>query len=221
MSKRQALQDQVATHFSRAEDQATALSVLVAGLDGFRPVNDSLSAELRDSILEQFRVVVLSLAGSAYRLRGDIYAVLVPGTSAQAAISLAERLRETVARIVLTPVGEDSVSLGVASYPESVVSAAELVYGAQTAMYWAKATGGNRVGYWGELVSTERRCVEMRGHGERPLNIPCGDSGAKDLGPRRGGRVCHCIDGHTSGFVDRAFQSPLTTVAAASASRRG
>ncbi len=185
MSVCQTLQDRVATHFSRAEDEATTLSVLVAGLDGFRPVNDSLNAELRDSILEQFRDAVLSLAGSAYRLRGDIYAALVPGTSAQAAISLAEQLRETVARIVLTPVGEVSVSLGVASYPESVVSAAELVYGAQTAMYWAKATGGNRVGYWGELVSTERRCVETQGHGEPPLITPRGDSGAKDLGRRR------------------------------------
>ncbi len=117
MSERQALQDQVATHFSRAEDEATALSVLVAGLDGFRPVGDSLSAELRDSILEQFRDAVLSLSGSAYRLRGDIYAALVPGTSAQTAISLAEQLRETVARIVLTPIGEASVSLGVARLP--------------------------------------------------------------------------------------------------------
>ncbi len=139
MSERQALQYQVATHFSQAEDQATALSVLVAGLDGFRPVNGSLSAELRDSVLEQFRDVVLSLASSTYRLRGDIYAVLAPGTSAQAAISLAEQLRETVARIVLTPIGEASVSLGVASYPESVVSASELVYGAQTAMYWVQS----------------------------------------------------------------------------------
>lgn len=184
MSERQALQDQVATRFSRAEDRATALSVLVAGLDDFRPANGSLSAELRDSILEQFRDVVLSLAGSAYRLRGDIYAVLVPGTSAQAAISLAEQLREAVARIVLTPVGEASVSLGVASYPESVVSAAELVYGAQTAMYWAKATGGNSVRYWGDLVSTESRGVEAQDHDERPLITPRGDSGAKDLDRR-------------------------------------
>ncbi len=176
MTERQALQNQVATHFSRAEDEATALCVLVAGLDGFR---------LRDSILEQFRDIVLSLAGSAYRLRGDIYAALLPGTSAQAAISLAEQLRETVARIVLTPIGEASVSLGVASYPESVVSAAELVYGAQTAMYWVKATGGNRVGHWGELVSTERRCVEARRHVERPLITPSGDSGAKGLDRRR------------------------------------
>ena len=109
----------------------------------------------------------------------------MPGTSAQAAISLAEQLRETVARIALTPAGEVSVSLGVASYPESVASAAELVYGAQTAMYWAKAIGGNRVGYWGDLVSADRRCVETRGHGERPVITPYGDSGAKDLDRHR------------------------------------
>ena len=185
MSERRALENQVASHFSRTDDEAPPLSVLVAGLDNFRPVNDSLSAELRDSILEQFRDAMLSLAGSTYRLRGDIYATLVPGTSAQAALSMAEQIRETVARIALTPAGEASASLGVASYPESVASAAELVYGAQTAMYWAKAIGGNRVGYWGDLVSADRRRVEMRGHGERPLITTYGDSGAKDLDRHR------------------------------------
>ena len=181
MSERRALQNQVASHFSQTDDEATPLSVLVAGLDNFRPVNDSLSAKLRDSILEQFRDAMLSLAGSTYRLRGDIYATLVHGTSAQAALSMAEQIRETVARIALTPTGEASVSLGVASYPESVASASELVYGAQTAMYWAKAIGGNRVSYWGDLVSADRRCMETRGHGERPVITPYGDSGAKDL----------------------------------------
>ena len=155
MSARQAFQDRVAAHFAGVDDQGTALSVVVAGLDGFRLVNDSLGSELGDSILEQFRDVVISLAGSAYRLGGDIFAALVPGTSAQGAVSLAEQLRETVTRTVHAPIGETTVSLGVAAYPESVVSAAELVYGAEAAMYWAKATGGNRVGYWGELVPTE------------------------------------------------------------------
>lgn len=181
MSERRALQNQVASHFSRTEDEATPLSVLVAGLDDFRPINGSLSAEPRDSILEQFRDAVLSLTGSTYQLKGDIYATLVPGTSAQAAISMAEQLRETVTRFALTPAGEVSVSLGVASHPESVASAAELVYGAQTAMYWAKAIGGNRVGYWGDLLSTEHRCVETQGHGERLLISLYGDPGAKDL----------------------------------------
>ncbi len=98
---------------------------------------------------------------------------------------MAEQLRQTVARIALTPAGEVSVSLGVASYPESVASAAELVYGAQTAMYWAKAIGGNRVGYWGDLVSTERRREETQGPGERPVITPSDHSGAKDLDRHR------------------------------------
>jgi putative nucleotidyltransferase with HDIG domain len=53
---------------------------------------------------------------------------------------------------VQTPIGATMVSIGVASYPESAISATELVYGAQAAMYWAKANGGDKVGYWGELV---------------------------------------------------------------------
>ena len=151
-SDRQAFQEEVADHFAQAEGQGTALSVLVAGLDGFRLVNDSLGSELGDSILERFRAVVDSLAGPAYRLGGDIFAALLPGTAAQAAVALAEQLREEVAGSVHTPIGGTMVSLGAASYPECAVSAAELVYGAQAAMYWAKASGGNKVGYWGELA---------------------------------------------------------------------
>ena len=52
-----------------------------------------------------------------------------------------------------TPIGGAMVSLGVSSYPESALSAQELVDGAKAAMYWAKAGGGDKVGYWGELVS--------------------------------------------------------------------
>ena len=55
MSERRALQDQVASHFSRTEDEATPLSVLVAGLEVFHAENDSLNAELGDRILAQVR----------------------------------------------------------------------------------------------------------------------------------------------------------------------
>jgi HD-GYP domain-containing protein (c-di-GMP phosphodiesterase class II) len=32
------------------------------------------------------------------------------------------------------------------------VETARALYGAQAAVYWAKAMGGNRVGYWGEMI---------------------------------------------------------------------
>lgn len=167
---RQAFEEQVASHFAQANGRGATLSVLVAGLDGFRLVNDSLGSELGDSILERFRAVVDSLAGPAHRLGGDIFAALLPGTAAQAAVALAEQLREGVASRVHTPIGGTMVSLGAASYPECAVSAAELVYGAQAAMYWAKASGGNKVGYWGELTYTGAESWRRKGMVSDPVS---------------------------------------------------
>ncbi len=152
---RQAFGEQVAGFFNQAEQRGTALSVIVAGLDSFRLVNDSLGWETGDRVLQEFREVVASRAGPAYRVGGDMLAALLPEASARAAVSLAEQLRAKVASAIRTPIGEAMVSLGVANYPESAHSAGELVYGAEAAMYWAKAVGGNKVGYWGDLVCAE------------------------------------------------------------------
>lgn len=166
----QGFQEQVASHLTQGEGGRAALSVLVAGLDGFRLVNDTLGPELGDSILERFRGVLDSLAGPAHRLGGDTFASLLPGTSAPDAVALAEQLREEVARTVRTPIGGIMVSVGAASYPACAVSAAELVYGAQAAMYWAKATGGNKVGYWGELAYTAEETWRRKGMVSDPVS---------------------------------------------------
>ena len=169
-SERQTFHEQVAGHFTQAESRRTALSVLVAGLDGFRLVNDSLGWELGDRVLEQTRTVVGSLAGPTYRLGGDTLASLLPAASAQAAVSLAEQVREAVAGAVRTPIGGTMVSLGLASYPESALSAPEMVYGAEAAMYWAKASGGNKVGYWGELVCMDGNTWRRKGMVSDPVS---------------------------------------------------
>ena len=152
---RQAFQEMLARCFVEAQQREASLSTLVAGLDGFRLINDSLGAELGDSILDRFRDAVEEVAGCAYRVGGDVYAAFLPARDGQAAVSTAERLREAVSRTVQTPIGPTLVSLGIAAYPDSSLSCDELLYGAQAAMYWAKAGGGDRVGYWGELVACD------------------------------------------------------------------
>ncbi len=167
---RHAFQKEVASDFTQAEGCSAALSVVVAGLDGFRLVNDSLGSELGDSVLERFRGVVDSRTGSAYRLSGDVFASVLSAMSGQSAVALAEELRESVGRGIQTPIGGVEVSLGVASYPECAASAAELQYGAEAAMHWAKATGGNKVGYWGELVCAEVSGWRRKGSVSEPIS---------------------------------------------------
>ena len=169
-SDRQAFCKLVADHFAQAESQRTALSVLVAGLDGFRLVNDSLGWEEGDRVLDEVRAILDSRAGPPYRLGGDTFAISLPEVSAQAAMALTEGLREAVINAVRTPIGSVLVSLGVANHPESAISAPELVYGAEAAMYWAKASGGNKVGYWGELICTEGNASKRKGGVWEPVS---------------------------------------------------
>ncbi len=151
VSDRRCFQEEVAARLADAAERGSPLSVVVAGLDGFRLVNDSLGSELGDTVLDRFRSVLAAVCGGASRLGGDAYGVAVTAMG-QAAVSLAEQVRGEVARGVVTPIGGLRVSVGVASYPECAASAAELLYGSEAAMYWAKSAGGDRVGYWGELV---------------------------------------------------------------------
>jgi diguanylate cyclase (GGDEF)-like protein len=74
--------------------------------------------------------------------------VLLPQTHLQSAVEVAERLRRSIASIVLpTERGEVRVtaSFGVASYPESVGTQDALFVAADRALYGAKHAGRNCV----------------------------------------------------------------------------
>lgn len=135
----------------------STLSVVVAGLDDFQAVNEQLGPIGGDAVLAAFTDLVNRTVGKAMRLGGDQLIAVLPGMDAPDSGALAEGLREKIAASMITAVGKVTASFGVAAYPESTESAQELVYGSQAAMYWAKAKGGNRVDYWGEMVGARAR----------------------------------------------------------------
>jgi diguanylate cyclase (GGDEF)-like protein len=138
--------------YETAIRKGSSLSVIVAGLDGFRTINDYLGPIEGDAVLASFAACVGGCLGEVLHLYGDQLIGLLPGKGAQTAIAHVESLREQVGGCLASPIGRITASFGAATHPESVESADELIYGAQAAMYWAKANGGNRVGYWGEVI---------------------------------------------------------------------
>ena len=132
--------------------EGSDLSVIVAGLDGFRAVNDRLGPIEGDVVLAAFAARLSGQIERVTHLVSDQLLGVLPGAGASKAVALAQVLQKDIADNKLTAVGRLTASFGVASYPDSVESAQELVYGAQAAMYWAKAKGGNRVDYWGEMI---------------------------------------------------------------------
>jgi putative nucleotidyltransferase with HDIG domain len=87
----------------------------------------------------------LRQTGEAFRLGGDEFALLLPGSDEHAALVAAESVVDRIAAVNLEQVGSVTVSVGVATSPQHAEERDELVRLADSALYWAKEYGKNRV----------------------------------------------------------------------------
>jgi diguanylate cyclase (GGDEF)-like protein len=130
------------------ERHELALSAMVMDLDHFKSINDSLGHLAGDTVLRQVGEIILTTlrrSDVCGRIGGEEFAVILPHTSENAALGIAEKLRKTIAD---TPIVcgerrlEITISIGVAS---GVYDLATLLAHADKAMYRAKAQGRNQV----------------------------------------------------------------------------
>jgi diguanylate cyclase (GGDEF)-like protein/PAS domain S-box-containing protein len=127
----------------RRDDRAASL--LFVDLDGFKAVNDSLGHAAGDELL---RLVAreleanVRLTDTVARIGGDEFAVLLPGTTAEQAERVAEKITAAVAAV--WPTGGGGVSIGVAAVEPGKRSAAELLAAADRGMYAVKRARGVR-----------------------------------------------------------------------------
>ena len=135
----------------RSELQSAAakrepLALVALDIDDFKAVNERHGHTFGDGVLEgvaaQLRKTVRR-GDIAARTGGEEFALILPGTAAEAAQEIAERVRTAVAR--LAPAGSElSCSAGVAAFPVDSDDAATLLQLAEGALYWAKRSGKSR-----------------------------------------------------------------------------
>ncbi len=131
-----------------AKRRTDTLVVAMIDLDGFKKVNDGLGHAMGDLALRQVGHLLGAQARDTdlvARYGGDEFAWLMPGTSVEAAVAVADRIRRMVielSRDLNLPI---SLSVGIASCPEDAAGMTELIDFADSAMYQAKGAGGNRV----------------------------------------------------------------------------
>jgi diguanylate cyclase (GGDEF)-like protein/putative nucleotidyltransferase with HDIG domain len=125
-------------------------------LDNFKTYNDVYGHPAGDSLLSQIGSTVRGAirdADQAFRYGGDEFVVILPQTARDDAYVVADRVREQIA----SEMGQRSItvtcSIGLASYPVDGVIAEELVIAADTALYYAKWTGGNRIYFSSKAMS--------------------------------------------------------------------
>ncbi len=137
----------------RAQRDSSPVSLLVADLDLLREINNRYGHLAGDVVLlgvARTFLAHLRAGDAAARFGGEEFALLLPGTAAEEAAAIAERVRAAVndSRFEVETSSEPitaTVSIGVASYPADAANAQELIYRADVAAYRAKAQGRNRV----------------------------------------------------------------------------
>jgi diguanylate cyclase (GGDEF)-like protein/PAS domain S-box-containing protein len=125
------------------------IALLFLDLDHFKNINDTLGHEIGDQLLLQAAKRLrgsLDARDTVSRQGGDEFAVLVRnyGTPARLA-DIAQRLIDTIDQPFLVAGHElqVGVSIGISTYPQDGKDINTLLKNADTAMYQAKAVGGN------------------------------------------------------------------------------
>lgn len=153
LANRSALDEQLDREFRRAVRYQHPLTMLVVDLDHFKRVNDTFGHLGGDEVL---RAVGERLRGKLRetdvvgRYGGEEFVILLPVTPLEAALSLAEELRQLIESRVVR-FGEMEIamtaSIGVAALEPGIESCKELFAHADSALYHAKHTGRNRISY--------------------------------------------------------------------------
>jgi len=128
----------------RAEEEDRSLTLCFIDVDDFKKVNDRFGHPSGDRVLSQV-AGRLRQGGEAFRLGGDEFALLLADHDEATALAAANSIVERVAALDLDHIGRVTVSAGLATFPLQGHGRDELIRLADSALYWAKEHGKNRV----------------------------------------------------------------------------
>jgi diguanylate cyclase (GGDEF)-like protein len=125
------------------------IGLVIGDLDHFKHVNDDLGHATGDAVLADVAYAIrkeLRAFDLAYRLGGEEFLILVPGSDSEQTAALAERLRSAIAGQRFAG-HEVTMSFGVSATDPNQRFAYETQFArADAALYAAKRGGRNRVG---------------------------------------------------------------------------
>ena len=127
-----------------AHEKRLPLTLCLVDVDDFKRINDRLGHPAGDRVLSRI-ASRLRQTGEAFRLGGDEFALLLPGYDESAALTAATSVVDRISALELDQLGSITVSAGVATSPVHAPDRDELIRLADSALYWAKEYGKNRV----------------------------------------------------------------------------
>ncbi len=144
--------DQLETEIAYARRHRTPLSLVMFDVDHFKRINDTHGHLAGDYVLTKLAKISMATVRTEdifARYGGEEFCVICRGVPLPSAGTLGERLRVVVESTIFDHEGTNipvTISVGVAAHPDiQVENAAQLIAGADEALYEAKRGGRNRV----------------------------------------------------------------------------
>lgn len=140
--------ERLRSELTRASRSRDSVALIMFDIDDFKEINNVHGHSVGDEVLRHLAELLQeTVRGSdlACRIGGEEFAVILPSCDAGDALGLASRLATRVRAFDFNPVGDITLSVGIAQGPEHAMNPRELVACADAAMMTAKSRGKNRI----------------------------------------------------------------------------
>jgi diguanylate cyclase (GGDEF)-like protein len=151
---RRSFDDRLKVEWKHAIREHEPISMMISDLDRFKAVNDTYGHQQGDVVLQKiaelFSKILKRPSDFAARWGGEEFVVLMPNTSLEGALDVAEKLRREVEETLISNAnGPDikiTISIGVTSILPAADSSMDAFFSkADKALYTAKEAGRNKV----------------------------------------------------------------------------
>jgi len=148
MNNRFAFMEKSVYELNRAIRYVRKLSLLIIDIDHFKTINDTMGHAAGDIALKDVTVTIRKSLRSndfAARIGGEEFAVLLPETNIEKALSVGEKIRDEIEKTIKSGEKTITCSIGIASIKNSDSVIDTILMRADEALYKAKNRGRNRV----------------------------------------------------------------------------
>ncbi|MCS7233302.1 MAG: diguanylate cyclase [Synergistetes bacterium] len=159
------------TEFKRSKRYKNPLSVIIGDIDHFKSINDNYGHLIGDEVLRICAKLIkentreIDVAG---RYGGEEFLIILPNTTLDGAVIVAERLRRKIKEIPFKVLDKNfpihiSMSFGICSYPEKDIENEEdMLKLADEALYISKQNGRNQTTFYinGRFISLPQEVIK-------------------------------------------------------------
>ncbi|MGB6054324.1 MAG: diguanylate cyclase [Burkholderiaceae bacterium] len=144
---RRYMEESLVREIRNAQRNQTPIAIIMLDIDHFKRFNDTFGHAAGDALLRRIGgMLQTEMRGGdlACRYGGEEFTVILPDTGLPQAFEVAEKLRQKTKRLHVqlngAEVGEVTISLGVAAYPEHGAGWEDVLHAADMALLRAKQT---------------------------------------------------------------------------------